>query len=55
MERMLTARENAEDGHLYPEMTGPVMEALDALTTTAEPADVVAAAAAERKRKGDPR
>jgi hypothetical protein len=42
-------------GHLYSEMTGPVMEALDALTATSEPAPKEDAAEAERKRKGDPR
>jgi hypothetical protein len=42
-------------GHLYREMTGPIVDALDALTTTSEPGQLEAPAEAERKRKGDPR
>jgi integrase len=42
-------------GHLYPEMTGPVMDALDALTTTKTPAPPAPAVEAEWKDGGDPR
>lgn len=42
-------------GHLYPELTGPVMDALDAITTTREPGPPAAGAEAERKDEGAPR
>lgn len=42
-------------GHLYPEMTRPVMDALDALTTTKKPDPAAARVEAEWKDSGDPR
>ena len=42
-------------GHLYPEMTRPVMDALDTLTTTQEAMVPAAAVQAECKDEGDPR
>ena len=42
-------------GHLYPEMTAPVMQALDAFTTTNQPDPPASAVEAEWKDEGDPR
>jgi hypothetical protein len=42
-------------GHLSPEMTGPAMDALDALATTKEPDPAAAAVEAAWKDEGDPR